>query len=119
MTRLVLSRVSKNALVHWFGNNEDESELYVPICLSDWDDDASTASIDEEDIDDYASTAKESILENEQEDQTILWIYEVSGVADNLFADDLFEEDPTYEEEDQRLKECREDMSLQGSLDGE
>ena len=49
VTPLVLSRVSENAFVHWFGNNDNKGNLYVPICSSDWDDDdLSIADIEEE-----------------------------------------------------------------------
>ncbi len=33
-----MARVSKNALVHWFGSSDEEEDLYVPICRYGWDD---------------------------------------------------------------------------------
>ena len=34
----MLSRVSENALVHWYCSYDDDDNMYVPIKLSDWDD---------------------------------------------------------------------------------
>ena len=49
-TPLILSRVTENGLVHWYGSNESKDDMYVPIKRSDWStsDDANNSTDVEE-----------------------------------------------------------------------
>ena len=94
--------------------------MYVPIKLSDWDD---SDELEEEFAEDDDAGKDMPQLVEEEDEQHVLEIGEVTGVEEDLFEGKL---DGGLEgvavdvdEDDNRLRECHEDMSMDGSLEGE
>lgn len=116
MTPLVLSRVTENALVQWFGRFDTEDEMYVPVNRADW----LVSGVNEEEID--------VLVEDDCEEMPVDDDCEMSSVFESL--NSTTEEDNDSEpvvievsqihseaiyENDEHLKSCRDDMSV-GSL---
>lgn len=88
--------------------------MYVPVRRRDWDphDEDSESETPVGSEDDAASVENDA----DDEEQSVLVVAETVGVEDDLFEGDFLPKEGAVDDEDERWRECYEDMSLVGSL---
>lgn len=117
VTPLVLARFTENALVHWYGEFNDEDDMYVPISMSDWEEstDGNDDGVSEDEDDDNEDESDEDDIDDEDD----VFVTSVYDNNNNAIIDEVVPQSDEDEDEDddERMKECYDDMSLSGCSD--